>query len=177
MSVPRSPEPNGRGFELSCTSWGIRELTESEGKKPLADTYVSRDFPVLVEVTRRIDAGARNVRSTDIASALDRDHSEVCLALRALARQDLLEVKWPMAVDSFGMVTDDSGRAYQLTGLHPDGDDLLEQLSSVVKQLEDKTSDEDDRSALRKFRQSLVELPSQVALTLFTVWVDRNLGA
>ncbi|MCW2572079.1 MAG: hypothetical protein JWO88_2137 [Frankiales bacterium] len=47
----------------------------------LDDVWITRDFPVLVEVTRRMDQGERLVMAHKIAETLGRDAGEVGLAV------------------------------------------------------------------------------------------------
>ncbi len=62
----------------------------------LGDVWVSRDYPVLREVTRLIDQGAGLVNTSDVAATLRMTEEASGLALAALERRglvsDLVEV-------------------------------------------------------------------------------------
>lgn len=116
--------------------------------EPLPDVWVHRDYPVLREVTRRLDAGESNVLVQDVAPALHMDVGEVARAGRALSRRGLVETMGAAEVEVLAF-QDVSGQAYLLTGLHPDGDDAVTQLVSALRQAADRTRDPDEKSRLR----------------------------
>jgi hypothetical protein len=55
----------------------------------LEDVLATRDYPVLMEVTRRIDRGEHAPRAAAIAEALGMSGAEVSLAGQALKRRGL----------------------------------------------------------------------------------------
>jgi len=114
----------------------------------LDDVWATRDFPVLVEVTRRIDAGEPGVLVDVVAATLGVPASEVKLAGAALERRGLVVVKgaWGDNVLSFTAV---SGEAYFLTGLHPNGDDAVSALVDALRQAADLSPDPGEKSRLR----------------------------
>lgn len=142
--------------------------------KPLDDVWVKRDFPVLVEVTRRIDAGERHVNTSDVAEALGMDRSDVELAGQALERRQLLKTMGTMQRRVLHM-TDLSGEAYLLTGLHPDGNDALEQLISALRQAADHTSDPEEKGRLRKAASVLGDLVGDVGAGVMTAYLTGML--
>ncbi len=89
-----------------------------------ADVWRSRDYPVLLEVARRIDAGERAIPFEDVAHSLGRSANEAQLALHALKRRGLI-VGIGVDVVEILRITDISAEAYLLTGLHLAGDDAL----------------------------------------------------
>jgi hypothetical protein len=141
--------------------------------KPLADTWGSRDLPVLADVSERIDTGEQFVRDRTIADAVGLDLEQVRLALRALQRRGLVATTGTM--DGTIMVKDIAGSAYLVTGLHPDGEDALSRLVSVLTQAAERASDPDERSRLRRAADGLVALGGQVGAGVMTAYVSGML--
>lgn len=114
----------------------------------LKDVWTDRDFPVLVEVTRRRDAGEDFITAESIATALEMPYEEVAQAGKALQRRGLITASGSMAaeIETFDEV---SGEAYFLTGLHPNGDDLVSALVSALRQAADQVADPAEKSRLR----------------------------
>lgn len=115
----------------------------------LNDVYGQRDFPVLCEVARLIDSGEDlHPRNRQIAATLGMDEADVQNAIRALTVRELVKPAgaWggPIGVDGV------SAEAYFLTGLHPDGDELVSQLVSALQQAAELTPDKDEKSKLRR---------------------------
>ncbi len=113
----------------------------------LPDVWSTRDFPVLVEVARRIDAGDRTPRVEEVGAALDMPVEQVQLAGAALKRRGL--------VDAFGAMQAEvlrfrglSGEAYFRTVRHPSGDDAVSALVDALRQAADQTTDPDEKSRL-----------------------------
>ena len=141
--------------------------------KPLGDTWDGRDLPVLANVAERIDNGEQFIRDRTIADALSLDLEQVRLALRALQRRGFVETTGTM--DGTVMVKDIAGSAYLVTGLHPDGDDALSRLISVLTQAAERTSDPDERSRLRRAADGLVALSGQVGAGVMTAYLNGML--
>lgn len=114
----------------------------------LNDVWNNRDFPVLVEVTRRRDAGEHFITAESIATALEMPYEAVAQAGKALQRRGLITASGSMAaeIETFDEV---SGEAYFLTGLHPNGDDLVSALVSALRQAADQVADPAEKSRLR----------------------------
>jgi DNA-binding transcriptional MocR family regulator len=114
----------------------------------LTDVWASRDFPVLVEVARRIDAGESTVSVSDVAQALAMDEQTVQLAGAALKRRGLVDT-----IGAFGVPVlrfrHLSADAYFVTGLHPSGDDAVSQLVDLLRQAADGVDDPQEKSRLR----------------------------
>ncbi len=128
---------------------------------PLPDVWTSRDYPVLREVVRRIDLGDRFLSTQDVADGLGMPIEDVERAGAALTRRGLVRLGNSMAaeIDTFDEV---SGAAYLLTGLHPDGDDMVSRLVSALRQAATQAGDEDERSRLRRAADYLGDLPRNV---------------
>lgn len=115
--------------------------------EPLPDVWATRDYPVLREAVRGIDAG-EDVNADRLLTATGLSLGEIAQAVRALERRGLIEVE-----EALGGVTgirEVSGEAYLLTGLHPNGDDAVSQLVSALRQAADEVADPEEKSRLRK---------------------------
>ncbi|MBO0900856.1 hypothetical protein J1G43_12870 [Cellulomonas sp. zg-ZUI22] len=140
----------------------------------LGDVWASRDFPVLVEVARRLDAGASIIQPAELIASTGLDEQAVVQAARALERRRLLKVEWLMGGNFF--VTDVSGAAYLMTGLHPDGDDVLSQLVSALRQAAEQQPDEDERGRLRKAADALGGVTRDVGVSVVAAVLARAAG-
>lgn len=111
----------------------------------LDDVWNSRDYPMLIAIMRHVDAEGTPLQSYDLDTDLVEEDQR--RALRALESRGLITASyrgdWPDGVASV------DGRAYTLTGLHPDGDDVRERLVSLLEQLASKTEDEEEASRLK----------------------------
>lgn len=144
----------------------------------LDDVWVSRDFPVLVEITRRIDSGERFFRLSSVADELGWEVERVALAVQALERRDLVAVTKVMGGFGSWHVDDVAGAAYLLTGLHPDGDDAVSALVDALRQAADETADPDERSRLRRLADSALGVSREVLAGVLVNLASRGmLGA
>ncbi len=114
----------------------------------LPDKWTSRDFPVLVEVVRRVDAGEDFILASDVAVTLGMDEGDVEAAGRALRRRGLVVDSGSMAAE-FDTFADVSGEAYLLTGLHPSGDDAVSRLVDALRQAAEQVEDPVEKGRLR----------------------------
>lgn len=132
--------------------------------KPLADVWATRDFPVLVEVTRRIDAGEQYFSTDEVAEALNFTPEEVERAARALKRRGLVEDEGSgMGRTAF---SDVAGEAYFMTGLHPDGDEVLDRLISALEHAAEQAKDPEERGRLRRAAEALGSVTRDVAVNI-----------
>lgn len=141
----------------------------------LEDVWAARDFPVLVEVARRFDAGALSVRREDVADATGLDVDTVQLAGLALSRRGLVETKGAMQAPVLRF-TNVAGAAYLLTGLHPDGDDVVSQLVSALQQAAAQQSDEDERGRLRRAADAIGGVSRDVITGVLTAVITKSAG-
>lgn len=135
-------------------------MRERDVVEKLADVWTTRDLPVLTEVARRVDSGDTHPSPTAVAASLDMPVEQVKLAAAALKRRGLVDT-W----DSMGgpqAFTALSGRAYGITGLHPDSDDVAERFVQALKQAADRVDDEDDASTLRKIARQVGSVSTDV---------------
>ena len=137
----------------------------------LDDVWASRDYPVLREITSRLDQGDRSVLPHHLAAATGLPEEQVQLALSALERRHFIEGSH--ANDKIMSVREISATAYLITGLHPDGDDALSGLISALRQAADETNDEAERGRLRKAADALAVVGRDLGVGLMTAVISR----
>lgn len=125
----------------------------------LQDVWTERDFPVLVEIARRIDEN-QHVSNENLMDATGFDSATVSRAAQALQRRGLVSIMW--FGDAEFMVKDVTGSVYTLTGLHPSGDDAVSRLVEALRQAADQVDDADERSRLRKAADGLLGVSRDV---------------
>jgi hypothetical protein len=135
----------------------------------LDDVWATRDYPVLREVTRRIDAGDVHVHQDVIADATGLEVEEVKQAASALERRGLVTLTHDLGPVRF---VDVSGSAYLITGLHPDADDALSRLVQALQQAAEQTSDQDERSRLRRVADALLGVSRDVMTGVLTAYLS-----
>jgi hypothetical protein len=153
---------------FATTITGSAQVTER-----LDDVWLSRDYPVLREATRRVDAGEVLPTTAAVADALGMDHDEVMLAVKALVRCDLVSIT--RAYGGGATFDDVSGEAYLLTGLHPDGDDAIGGLVDALRQAADRVEDPEERGRLRKIADGMVGVSRDVMTAVLTAWVASRI--
>lgn len=147
----------------------------------LDDVWARRDFPVLREVTRRIDQHGRTyggVRLQELPDAVGLTLDEVGRAAEALERRKLITLQRYMSGGDVGpwRISDVSGEAYILTGLHPDGEEALEVLIDVLRQAADKTPDADEKSRLKRAASALGEIGGAVGANVLAAFLAHMGG-
>lgn len=131
-------------------------------EKPLDDVWVARDLPVLAAVTSRIDA--TGIAYTDeVLSATELDARTIEISVRALMRRGYITDCEVEGEDTLVAVTNVSGSAYLVTGLHPDGNDLLAGLARALELAAGKEMDVVERGRLRSAAQAIGSLIGQTA--------------
>src|SRR4051794_30921569 len=102
---------------------------------------------------------------------------DVQAALKALARRGLIDV-----VQSRGIggpqpvvaITDVSGEAYVMTGLHP-GDDDIEALVDAFRQAAEETTDPDEKGRLQKVGETLKDVSGDVAKRVLAAYIAARI--
>jgi len=138
----------------------------------LDDVWINRDYPVLREVARRIDAGDVHVHQDVIAEATGLESDEVKRAAAALERRGLVTLTKDLGPVRFVEV---SGAAYLITGLHPDADDALSRLVQVLRQAAERTGDQEERSRLRRAADALLGVSRDVMTGVLTAYLSGRL--
>ena len=126
----------------------------------LPDVWVSRDYPVLREAVRMIDQGRSMPGVNELATATGLGPEQVKLAVAALERRGLVEAFHTLG----GVVSISSvaGEAYFTTGLHPEGDDMVSQLMSALRQAAERSPDASEKTRLRKLADSAGDVTRDV---------------
>lgn len=126
----------------------------------LPDVWVSRDYPVLREAVRMIDQGRSMPGVNELATATGLGPEQVKLAVAALERRGLVEAFHTLG----GVVSISSvaGEAYFTTGLHPEGDDMVSQLMSALRQAAERSPDASEKTRLRKLADAAGDVTRDV---------------
>lgn len=141
----------------------------------LPEVWTTRDYPVLLEITRRKDHGAASVNATDVATDLGVDPKQVRLAMAALLRRGYVLDPMHTAEDTSPIaVCEVSGSAYLITGLHPDGDDAINQLVAAIRQAAELIDDDDEKSRLKVAADSLLGVGRGVLGGVLTAWLTAQ---
>lgn len=140
----------------------------------LNDVWAERDFPVLREATRIIDAGGDPPVLGVLADATGLPTDQVELALKALQRRGYLEVQGTFQY-LIG-VKRISGEAYTITGLHPDGGEAIHALIQMLRQTAGATKDLEERSKLNRAADALGNIGGQVAAGVMSAFLAHASG-
>lgn len=107
-----------------------------------------------------IDQGSPVPSVDALASVTGLEPTQVKLAVSALERRGLVEAAhvWggPIGVSAI------AGEAYLLTGLHPDGDDMVSQLVSALRQAAEQSADPSEKPRLRKLADAAGDVTRDV---------------
>jgi biotin operon repressor len=141
--------------------------------EPLPDVWTSRDYPVLREIARRIDGGARTVSHHELTEALNMTEPAVNEACQALRRRGLIQL---MAIDQWFDVVEISSQAYLLTGLHPNGDDAVSRLIDALEQAAEQATDPVQKGKLKRMAELVGSLPRDVAAGVLTAVLTGGMG-
>jgi DNA-binding transcriptional regulator YhcF (GntR family) len=134
----------------------------------LDDVWFTRDYPVLREVTRRMDRGERYFPSEDVAEDLGIDPETAEQAAYALERTGYVTLDRGYGGPSFAEV----GRAaYLTTGLHPSDDETVRSLIDALNAAAAETSDVEEKSKLQRIASGLGSLTSSVASGVLTAFL------
>lgn len=142
---------------------------------PLPDTWASRDFPALVEVAKRLEAGARAVTVEDLTQSLALSQADAQRALEALRDRGLIVPGKP-GPGPVAYAQGLTGEAYFLTGLHPSGDDAVAVLIDALRQAIDRVDDAEQKSRLRGFLDSAVGVSRDVLGGVLTAVISHRIN-
>ena len=126
--------------------------------EPLLDTWHSRDFPVLRECARQLEAAeiGQGVRLQAIVEVTALETDAVMRSLRALEDAGLVEVRWMMPAAAARVVGIDP-RARQLVGQWPTEEAALDRIVralEVIASNAEHPGHEDAATALDAFRHA-----------------------
>lgn len=127
---------------------------------PLPDVWYRRDFPALIEIARNIDAG-RHVHFDTLRDALGFSNEETRQALEALQRRGLVTNGLRTEEQGLLVVTEISGAAYTMTGLHP-GDDDVAALVAAIESAAERESDPEEKRRLRRIAEGMANASGEV---------------
>jgi hypothetical protein len=142
----------------------------------LDDAWKMRDFPVLVEITRRIDGGTPGIDLAELARYFDFDDNTMQSAARALDRRRLVVLTGGDLTGRYSTIVDVTAEAYFLTGLHPDGDDAVTGLVSALHQAAELTSDPAEKSRLRALADAALGVSRNVLAGVLTAVITHGVG-
>jgi hypothetical protein len=140
----------------------------------LEDVWTTRDFPVLRDVTQRLDRGEHFIPFETIAESSGLEVEAVRLAMRALERRGLVEVRWNWG--NGGHVQNVAGEAYLLTGLHPSADDAVTAFVEALRQAADRVDDPDEKSRLRRLADGALGITTDVLGAVLGAVTTKAMG-
>lgn len=73
-------------------------------------------------------------------------------------------------------ISDVAGEAYLLTGLHPDGHEVLGVLIDVLRQAADQTTDSEEKSRLKRAATALGEIGGAVGANVLAAFLSHMGG-
>ena len=142
----------------------------------LNDRWASRDFPVLLEVARRIDAGDRYVHARDVANALDLPRDQVILAIDALHPayvEGSPDERMSGRLDWTVVALTERGR--RAVGLWPSGESVAA-LVDALRQAEEATEDLEEKSALRRAAGAVMGVGRDVMTDVIAAVIRQQMG-
>ena len=121
-------------------------------QEALPETWASREFPILREAARLIEANPPMVggRAHEIAAATGLSDEQVTHGLRALEAEGLITVKWLMGAGA-ARVPEISGDARRILGTWPTPATALDRMIAALEQVAEHADDAGERSNARKF--------------------------
>lgn len=139
----------------------------SELDTPLDDYWYSRDLPVLREAARQAAASSERLNADvqRMAAAANTDPDGVEAALKWLEDGNYLAtVRSPTRADGqatvWGVEILERGR--RTVGIWPSQQEPVDRLLEALRQAEEHTSDEEDRTALARAGRYLAALPRDI---------------
>lgn len=116
----------------------------------LPERWTTRDLPFLTEAARRLDAGQRDIRATQLADELDMSREDALAAASALVPSylegeplDTMQAR----IDFFLSGLTERGR--RAVGLWPSGESA-DALVDALRQAEEATDDPEEKSLIRR---------------------------
>jgi hypothetical protein len=140
----------------------------------LEDVWVTRDdYPVLLEVARRIDRGEDLPTIEAVAESTGLPVDQVSLAAKALDRRGyvhtLQSAGRPWGFD------DVSSDVYPMVGLHTDTRNTLDALVQLLNDAANDQDDQEERSRLRRVAEALGSVSRGVMQGVLTAYLTGQL--
>lgn len=145
----------------------------------LNDRWHATDFPVLLEVARRIERRDGSISAHRVAEALGRDHNDVIHSLLSLAEPGGWVVGQPLRGDNqilAFMVGGLTERGRRATGLWPSEEAAADALLDLLAQAAEQVEDPDDAGVLRKASRMLKGVPSAVLSDVTAALIRQQTG-
>jgi DNA-binding MarR family transcriptional regulator len=143
----------------------------------LADTWHTRDFPILLELGRAGEANDE-AKLHEIGDRLEVSLSTVINTVDALKHAGYI-ARGHLSHDDGGMVMNSialSERGRRAIGLWPDPDVDADALIQLLEQAADHVTDEDDAGAFRKAGRLLRDVPSAVVADVTAALIRQQTG-
>lgn len=143
---------------------------------PLAESWHSRDLPVLIEVARRLDAGERGLTASELVEPTGFD-LEILLSAFTALDGPYIDGK-PLdsmggRIDYFALNLTERGR--RAVGLWPSekgGDALIE----LLRQAAEQSTDDEERGLLKRAANSLAGVSTSVLTDVVATAAKVGLG-
>lgn len=130
----------------------------------LPDTWAPRDYPVLLETARVLDAGGRRVQVRDLLGRTGMERRTVINALDALVPTYLVgRPVYASGTTLDYVVTGLSERGRRIAGLWP-STDLIEDLVKVLQQAEEASANPGERELVAGAWRAVAAVPRDVIL-------------
>lgn len=141
----------------------------------LADTWHSRELPLLVEVARRLEESRGYVPTQEAGVTAGLTPEQTERAVVALADAGLVAGINEPGVIGLEVVSKVSPEARRLVGLWPSEDAAADRLLAALDALVERASDPDERSRLLKVRDGLAGAGRDVVVGVATAVLTGQL--
>lgn len=143
----------------------------------LDDVWTSRDFPVLLEAARLIEAGEPYVFEQPLAAATGLDRDQVIRAIVTLESGGYVEARMNRGDDrvSSATIVDISPQGMREVGLWPSAETGAERLLAALDALVEQAPNEAERSRWRKVREGIVGAGRDVLVSIAATVITGQL--
>lgn len=143
----------------------------------LDDVWTSRDFPVLLEAARLIEAGASYVFEQPLAAATGLDRDQVIRAIVTLQRGGYVEARLNRGDDrvTSATIVDISPQGMREVGLWPSPETGAERLLAALDTLVEQAPNEAERSRWRKIRDGVAGAGRDVLISIAATVITGQL--
>ncbi len=142
----------------------------------LEDRWASRDFPVLIEIGRRLDDDQYALQSANIAASLEIPEKEVVKAIDALSPAYIDgEVRRYLGGNARAVSHGLTERGRRAVGLWPSGE-AADALIDALRQAEEATDDPEERTLLRRAAGAVGSVSRDIMVDVVAAVVARQSG-